>query len=133
MGGTGGTTHRSVMPTNIAPAALDQAEIVLASVAAMYAQEIEAGLYPAPLLATGRNAAGYGSDFAVVWEEGPFEWAFRLDGQPDEDLFNLAVDAGLCRDQARRLASTRSLFVPDGVEVDPYSSYILCISVYETA
>lgn len=113
--------------TTTATTARVKAEQVLASLTEMYAEEIAGGLFPAPELI--ENA--YSADFVIAWEDGPYEWAVRLNGQVDREMLLLATDAGIDSDDAHRLASTKSLVVPDGVEVEPFYSFVLCIDVYD--
>lgn len=114
---------------NTTTTARAKAEKVLASLTEMYSEEITGGLFPAPTLMDD----AYGSEFAIAWEEGPYEWALRLDGQPDRELLLLATDAGIDSDDATKLATTKSLVVPDGVEVEPFYSFVLCIDICNNA
>jgi hypothetical protein len=104
-----------------------KAEATLAAVRAVYAQEVEAGLYPEPSLV----ADAYDAPFAVTWEDGPYEWALRTRGGVDEELYVIGIDAGMAPAAARKMATVGAVAVPDGVEVEPYFSFVLSILVDE--
>lgn len=111
--------------TTPALTATAKASLVLDSLMSMYYDEIEGGLYPRPRLL---NDA-FESQFAIAWEDGPHEWAFRLNGQPDPELAALRDEAGI---PAQSNPPTgKVLDVPDGVEVIPYYSFVLCIDTSE--
>ncbi len=68
-----------------------------------------------------------GEGWAIIWEDGPFEWAFCLDGSPNEEEY--ALTAAASREFGSDIApSTRPAFVaPKGVWVEPIYSFALAL------
>jgi hypothetical protein len=77
---------------------------------------------------------GHPAPFAVVWKEGPYEWAYRfVNGGFDEELA-LTVGEYLGEEETRRRARagcfTEEAFQdPEGVHVDCVTSWVL--GIYE--
>lgn len=65
-------------------------------------------------------------DWAIVWEEGPFEWTYRFPGGGfDEEMFHLAREFG--DDHARRLATRPGVELPEGVWTEAITSWATAI------
>ena len=94
-----------------------QAEAVLREVRRVFATYIKAG-YPAPQLRENFDW-GYGvAPWAVVWEEGPFEWAMlATSGDVDEEMSSITG----------RTVWSKSIKQPAGVFCEPYTSWALGI------
>lgn len=62
---------------------------------------------------------------AIVWEEGPFEWAIRASlGGFDEELYHDLKDF-LPREEAIEKAKQQPVKVPKGTYLEPINSYSL--------
>jgi hypothetical protein len=80
--------------------------------------------YPAPVVI--EDWDGEGHTF-VMWEEGPSDFAYNLDGSPSEEDHALFAQAN-AEFGANLRPPTRSAFqAPRGVEVDAYASYALIL------
>lgn len=118
----------------------EQAEAVLAAVKEKFAaycttfpvtggrMDFDAEPVPLPeeclprLVEDYRWGDGPGAPFAVVWEEGPFEWALQeLEGETvDEE-----ATAGLQEFAPGRVLRHRAVGLPEGVLVEPVTGSVL--------
>lgn len=59
-------------------------------------------------------------DFVIMWEEGPFEWAYNAkDGGIDEELSSMA---------GQRMDIPAATTWPEGIWMEPATSY--CVALY---
>lgn len=101
------------------------AEAALQAVIAKHQAYIDAGCEPPILLPPERSMSQ--DCWEIVWEDGPFEWAYRASlGGVDEELAELAADV-MPRDRAVALATEQPGTFPAGVYVEPYSDFRLCL------
>lgn len=109
----------------------DQAAAALAAVEAQYAHYLVDVTDPADrptLLEPGHQANDSNGGWMILWESGPDEWAYRANhGGVDEELLNLAKDAGADGRSALDLATEPGLAWPAGVAAEPYTTYSLCL------
>lgn len=62
---------------------------------------------------------------AIVWEEGPFEWAIRASmGGFDEEMYHDLLEF-MPREQAAEKAKSEPIKVPKGTYLEPINSYSL--------
>lgn len=69
-----------------------------------------------------------GSDirWAIVWEEGPFEWAMNASmGGYDDEVAEALLACGKDRTYAEQQATVEAVTTPDGVFVEPVNGYVL--------
>lgn len=109
-----------------------QAEQALAAVRHQFKAYIE------PLVINGRNYGGSeptlvenydNAPFAIVWEDGPDEWAYRAtSGGYSEEEHSLAVEAakefGVAAPKPRE---EQPVQFPKGVYAEPYYSFVLAL------
>lgn len=55
-----------------------------------------------------------GHHVAILWEDGPSDWAFNLDGSPSEEDRVLVAQA-------------KPVVLPKGVEAEPFYSFVLVL------
>lgn len=67
--------------------------------------------------------------WALLWEEGPFEWALNAFTEHVDEEVLAEVKSVLAIDDsaARKVATRRAVEVPSGVTVEPLTSFILAI------
>lgn len=110
----------------------EQAAAALAAVEAQYAHylvDVSDDPRDRPmLLEPGTHDSSGWSGWMIVWECGPFEWAYRAgDGGVDEELLALAQDAGADGRSALDLATEPGVAWPAGVAAEPWSSFSLIL------
>lgn len=64
-----------------------------------------------------------GARFAIVWEEGPFEWAIGFD--PEHPQYDEEASCMVGRKVERPAATTHKM--PSHIFVEPYFSFDLCL------
>ncbi|MFE0472636.1 hypothetical protein ACFW2V_13575 [Streptomyces sp. NPDC058947] len=109
-----------------------QAEQALACVRQQFKVYIDAG-EPEPVLVENwkpfvwQDSRGVETDtypFAIIWEEGPFEWAYRAEeGGVDEELTLLGRE--FKEDYVAHTPAAQGW--PKGVHGEPYFSYVLTL------
>lgn len=64
----------------------------------------------------------------VMWEEGPYEWALRIHGGFNEEMFN-NIYPEFVQDRAKAIdmATEKGIEIPDGIEVEAHTTYALCV------
>ncbi|WP_149264325.1 hypothetical protein [Actinomadura sp. K4S16] len=87
---------------------------------------------PAPELFEDWSWRDHSTAFAVVWEVGPFEWAYRAGcGGVDPELVELyAAELGGTREgraKARELAHNDPVPVPAGIRLEPITTFAVGI------
>lgn len=98
-----------------------QARACLAAIESQFAAYVTGSCRPT-LAHPGEQCSGW----AIVWEDGPYEWAYRaFQGGDDEEVYHLALDADFTPCQARRAAQVGGVPCPDGVFAEPVMSFIL--------
>jgi hypothetical protein len=110
----------------------EQAEQALSCIRRQFKVYIDAG-EPEPVLVENwkpfvyRNGEVVDTDpypFAIVWEEGPFEWACRAkSGGVDEELTLLGRDFD--KDYVAHTPAAQGW--PEGIGAGPYFSYVLTL------
>lgn len=66
--------------------------------------------------------------YALVWEEGPYEWAYRaVMGGINDEVATLLMDEGIKPADAGRRSTEEPLTWPDGVQAEPYYTYALAL------
>jgi hypothetical protein len=80
--------------------------------------------YPAPSIV--QNWDGEGHTF-VMWEEGPSDFTFNLDGSPSEEDYSLFAHASAEFGTTIKPGLRPAFKCPRGVEVDAYASYALIL------
>lgn len=112
----------------------EQAEAVLAAVEAKYQgywgeQAVEDGfVMPHPTLVMDFDWIGTGPQPAIVWEEGPYEWAIRHAGGMNEETFhNIHPEFEADAAKAREMATEKAVEIPEGLWVEPITSWALAI------
>lgn len=68
-------------------------------------------------------------NFGIVWEGGPYEWAFRVasGGVNDEVFCTLVDEFGVDPAVAKRKSTESPLPVPDSIRLEPYFSFSVVI------
>lgn len=98
-----------------------QARACLAAVEKQFASHITEGCRPA-LVQAGHQCSGW----AIVWEDGPHEWALRaFHGGYDEETYQLAREAGFTPERAEDAARVGGVPCPEGVLAEPVMSFTL--------
>jgi hypothetical protein len=98
-----------------------QARQCLAAIERQFAPYIDQTCRPT-LAKPGEQCSGW----AIVWEDGPDEWALRaFHGGHDEELYHLAREAGATPEQARRTAQVGGVPCPAGVFAEPVMTFVL--------
>lgn len=64
---------------------------------------------------------------AIVWEDGPDEWAYRIDGSPSDEDRSLYAEASAEFGVAVRPSHRPAAKIPAGVYVEPHMSFILAL------
>jgi len=104
-----------------------QAEATLAAVKTQFASWIQGGSDEPVLQEPGMQCSGW----AIVWDGGPYEWAYNALGEDavDEEMYEMLADEGLSEEAAHAGARLRNVPVPAGVWVEPVNT--VCLGVYK--
>ena len=112
-----------------------RAERVLASLKAAYAEYLKpltdddgkviSQGWPEPVLVQDYQTwSGGHAPYAILWEEGPHEWTYALDGSPTEEERVLVAEAGAEFGKPGLKAKGRPAVVaPAGVFIEPLNSW----------
>lgn len=103
----------------------DQAEQALAAIKQQFGYQVDAG-YPGPVL----QEPGFQCDgYAIAWEEGPYQWTYHaFHGGHDEEVYTLAVDAGMTAERAKQVATIAGVPHPEGVHAEAVNHW--CLGLY---
>ncbi|GAC1533618.1 MAG: hypothetical protein NVS3B1_28010 [Marmoricola sp.] len=115
-----------------------QAEQALAAVRAQFARYLEpldmgdGTVYPATMPEP-KLSMDWGGEVAILWEEGPDEWAMRATGGGTSEterimIANAAKEFGYDPQAAvDRMKVDEPITWPKGVYAEPYYSFVLCL------
>jgi hypothetical protein len=106
-----------------------QAEKVRAAVKRQFAAWLNpASEWGEPKLYPGSHEGMSDRYWVIIWEEGPFEWAIKAFNESvDEEVFELARDAGMDRRKAVEVAMVELPPRPTDVFVEPVNGHTLGI------
>lgn len=110
--------------------AREQAEAVLAAVRAKYATHIGEDSEYGPTLIENWHWLSEPTPWAIVWEGGPFEWAYRFSsGGFDDEVYSLAAaifgDTAEGRSRATGMATEPPADDIPGVFIEPINHWAL--------
>lgn len=98
------------------------AEHCLAAITKQFASYLQAGVEHPILKPPNENRRHW----TVAWDDGPQDWALRaFVGGFSEELYHLAMDAGVVPQEAALTAIDRSVECPAGVHAEPIGLYEL--------
>lgn len=64
---------------------------------------------------------------AILWEEGPDDWAFHLDGSPSESDYELYEQMNQEFGGNLKPKTRKAVEFPKGVYGEPFYSFVLCL------
>lgn len=68
-----------------------------------------------------------GHHVAILWEDGPSDWAFNLDGSPSEEDRVLVAQANVEFGGNMKASNRKPVVLPKGVEAEPFYSFVLVL------
>jgi hypothetical protein len=102
-----------------------RAEKALAAIRAQFATDVEGSGTEPTLYEPGYHTEGW----SIGWEEGPHEWTYRaFGGGFDDELYGLALEAGVDDERAQRMATDDGYPCPAGVFAEPVNHW--CLALY---
>lgn len=105
------------------PISREQAEATLAAVKAQFAAYLTGDIDP-PVLCEPFTQITF--HWSIAWEDGPEGWAYRaFIGGLDEELYDLAREAGADPRRATAIATSGPASRPAGVAPEPYYGWLL--------